>query len=100
MRLWICVATMLLAHVVGAQDGARELRAECEGLIRDAVKRPYGWGWAASGEVEKGKTVVVDVRGSAAAGLLLWRAGEVLKEPKFLEAARQVGRGLAAGQHQ
>jgi hypothetical protein len=102
MRLWICVLVLAAIGCAAAraQDAAKELRAECEGLIGEAVKRPFGWGWAVSGEVEKGKTVVVDVKGSAAAGFLLWRAGEVLREPKFTEAARQVGRGLAAGQHQ
>jgi hypothetical protein len=112
MHRFLALLILLTATVSARADDAPKshryatlLARECDELIASAIKRPYGWGWAEldaptdpkklpAGRVpvslEPGKT--------PAAGLLLLYASELLKEPKYGDAARNVARGVAAAQ--
>lgn len=88
------------------QHFARLLARECDALIDAAIKRPYGWGWGEA-EAEEGAKpparrdrvpVSIGPLTTPAAGLVLLQAGELLHEPKYAEAARKVGNGIAATQ--
>src|SRR3982750_1979630 len=61
-----------------------QLAAECDGLLRAAVKTPYGWGWPAgavatapdptaqpsrAARTRAAKSVTIDTRTTASAGL-------------------------------
>ncbi|MGH7178661.1 MAG: hypothetical protein ACREJC_14890, partial [Tepidisphaeraceae bacterium] len=81
---------------------ARQLSAECDALIELAVRRPYGWGWdelpTYSQKPEAPRAVAMTPLATPGAGLLLLEAGELLDEPRFIEAARQAARGVVASQ--
>jgi hypothetical protein len=82
---------------------ARQLTEECDALIASAVKRPYGWAWAAPGSDGAGapaRKPGVDMRPGAtpAAGAVLLWAGALLEEPAYTEAAVHVARGIVASQ--
>jgi hypothetical protein len=112
----ICWGLFLIAIALGqarADDApakpkryATLLEKECDALIAAAVKRPYGWGWAEVVESpELKKTVAVrnppvslEPGMTPAAGLILYWASDVLNEPKYADAARNVGRGVAAAE--
>lgn len=97
------------AEAQRSPEGAK-LAAECDELIRTAVKRPYGWAWAAEVDapavpgaakpavVNKGVGVSFEPMQTPAAGLMLVLSGELLGEAKYVDAGRQVGRGVVAGQ--
>jgi hypothetical protein len=82
------------------------LARECDELIASAVKRPYGWGWAELDaqpadpkKLPAGRIPVsLEPGATPAAGLLLLYASDLLKEPKYADAARNVARGIAAAQ--
>jgi hypothetical protein len=88
------------------QHFARLLARECDALIDAAIKRPYGWAWGEADAEEGSKPparrdripVSIGPLTSPAAGLVLLHASELLHEPKYAEAARKVGNGLAATQ--
>ena len=100
----VCMAGAALAHSsLAAPQGryARQLADECDALIALAVKRPYGWAWAAptsSGAPERKPPVDMRPPGSPAAGIVLLWAGLLLEEPKYVEAAVHVARGVVASQ--
>jgi hypothetical protein len=80
------------------------LARECDALIASAVKRPYGWAWALTSDQDSKKTprnvaVSLEPAATPAAGLLLLYTGDLLHEPKYTDAARNVARGIAAAQH-
>jgi hypothetical protein len=80
---------------------AQQLAEECDALIATAVKRPYGWGWTAQLNDGAGdRKPQVDMRPGAtpAAGALLLWAGALLEEPRYIEAAVNVARGVVASQ--
>jgi hypothetical protein len=113
-----CVAALSLAIAcLAARAGdaakttrppaAAKLAAGCDDLVRGIVKRPYGWAWPipadVAGERPKGvspKSVPVSLEPgqTPAAGLILLLAGELLGEPSYVDAARNVARGVAAAQ--
>jgi hypothetical protein len=83
------------------------LARECDALINSAVKRPYGWAWGDTDEAEPSKPgaprrngipVSIEPATSPAAGIILLEAAALLGEPKYADAARHVGRGVAATQ--
>lgn len=107
----ILLCVVAIAPARGDEPAAKphrytaQLARECDELIAAAVKRPYGWGWgdAAEGpDPRKGaaRNVPISLEPSTtpAAGLLLLYASELLNEPKYADAARNVGRGVAASQ--
>jgi hypothetical protein len=90
-----------------------QLAAECDGLLRAAVKTPYGWGWPAgavatapdptapparAARARAAKSVTIDTRTTASAGLALHLASKRLGEPKYSAAAAQAARVLSAVQ--
>ena len=80
---------------------AQQLAEECDALIATAVKRPYGWAWTAQLNDGAGdRKPQVDMRPGAtpAAGALLLWAGALLDEPRYIEAAVNVARGVVAAQ--
>jgi hypothetical protein len=84
---------------------AQQLAHECDDLMASAFKRPYGWAWAATTEPTDAKPaqsrnvpVSLQPMETPSAGLVLLYASELLKEPKYAEAALNVGRGVAAAQ--
>src|SRR5688500_12702510 len=77
------------------------LRAECDALLRMAVQKPYGIAWPASDgqdvTIPRGAHLVsLDPLATPSAGLVLLWAGKVLEEERYLTAAQQAGRGIAA----
>lgn len=85
-----------------AAAARRELIADCDALIGAAVKTPYGWGWnndtGRAARAGRGRTVTIDLRLTAAAGVALHVAGARLGEPRFSQAAVQAARAVAAVQ--
>ena len=79
------------------------LRKQCDALVASALKRPYGWGWADASDGDAklaAQKIPVSLEPGAtpAAGLLLLYSSELLQEPAYADAARQVARGVSAGQ--
>lgn len=84
---------------------AQQLAHECDDLIASAIKRPYGWGWAEVAErTDTAKVpprnipVSMQAMETPSAGLVLLYASELLKEPRYFDAALNVGRGVSAAQ--
>jgi hypothetical protein len=112
----LLVALLVLAPVFGRaqapadkpQRYARLLARECDALIDAAIKRPYGWAWSEADPAEHAKPaqrrepipVSIGPSTSPAGGLILLHAAELLHEPRYTDAARNVGLGLAATQQQ
>lgn len=100
----IVVTLMVIACTARGEEGdaSKQLRRECDALIARAVKRPYGWAWAEAVPEAKPKGgaqgVTMRPTGSAAAGLVLYWAGELLDEPRYKEAAYQAARGMVAAE--
>jgi hypothetical protein len=88
------------------QQHARLLARACDELINSAIKRPYGWAWddAQVGDSPKPPVrnnlfpVAIAPGTTPAAGLVLLHAAELLGDPRYATAARNVGRGIAATQ--
>lgn len=100
---------MLLAaatHAAEAGPQARQLARECELLLASAVKRPYGWAWEADAAAAASQParaaprhVIMEPPGTAAAGLILLSAGDLLREPRYRDAAVQAARAISASQN-
>jgi hypothetical protein len=81
------------------------LARECDDLIAAAIKRPYGWGWteldapADPKPLPAGRIAIsLEPANTPSAGLLLLYAADLLHQPRYAEAARNVARGVAASQ--
>jgi hypothetical protein len=82
------------------------LARECDDLIAAAIKRPYGWGWSDTDATEETKkspapgriAVSLEPATTPTAALILLHASELLHQPKYAQAARNVARGVAAAQ--
>src|SRR3954451_19930606 len=81
------------------------LARECDELIAAAIKRPYGWGWteldapADPKQLPAGRIPVsLEPANTPSAGLLLLYAADLLHQPKYTDAARNVARAVAASQ--
>jgi hypothetical protein len=99
-------------------DDRARLAAGCDDLLGSAVKTPYGWGWKSSEVVVRpvdpratpprpaaprrgsatAQAATIDVRSTAAAGLVLHLAGRQLGEARYTHAALQAARAIAAVQ--
>ena len=112
---WLALAAATLATclLVGRADAAlpadgtgtaarERLATECDALMRQATKTPYGWVWRIDepGQRPAGRNRIVtfDVRTTAAAGLALHLAGERLGEERFTSAAALVVKAVVAVQ--
>jgi len=99
---WQAVAVTLLATSLAAgAPFAEQLAAECNSLIDAAVRHPYGWAWPATivpARRDRRSVVSMEPGDTPAAGMVLLWAGELLKEPRFTEAAVQAARGIAVSQ--
>ncbi|HWP40992.1 MAG TPA: hypothetical protein VNL70_08700, partial [Tepidisphaeraceae bacterium] len=107
--LWcclLCAAAWVVGGDLAAAQGryARQLAAECDALLADAVRRPYGWAWDTAALAPAGRaatpprSVSMQPLATPAAGLVLLYAGQLLDEPRYRQAALQAARGLAAAQ--
>jgi hypothetical protein len=81
------------------------LARQCDELIAAAIKRPYGWGWAELDAPADPKqlpggrvAITLEPANTPAAGLLLLYAADLLHQPRYADAARNVARGVAASQ--
>jgi hypothetical protein len=80
-----------------------QLTAESDALLQRVIRRPYGWAWDsnAAGELPNHpspRTISMASAATPAAGLILLWTGEFLNEPRYIDAAREVARGIAACQ--
>ena len=77
---------------------AQELRRECDASLATLIKRPYGSGWPIELQVPDARDPAVSLEPlqTPATALILLHASEVLVEPKYAEAARNVARLVAA----
>jgi hypothetical protein len=96
--------TACAADGTNAEADRRELSRQCDSLVASAAKTAYGWGWTGTGRRARtadgraARGVTIDLRATAAAGLVLHVAGQRLDEPRFTAAAAQAGRAVAAVQ--
>src|SRR3954447_13664681 len=82
----VLAASQALAAPAAPASPRAQLAAECDGLLRAAVKTPYGWGWPAgavattpdptapparAARTRAAKSVTIDTRTTASAGLAL-----------------------------
>jgi hypothetical protein len=94
-------ACALTSFAAGANRFTEQLAAESHALVDAAIRQPYGWGWRESIEPDqrdRRPVISMDPTDTPAAGLMLLWAGELLKEPRFTEAAVSAARGVAASQ--
>jgi hypothetical protein len=86
---------------------ARQLAAECDALMDVAIVRPYGTAWdtsrlnapeAPAAPSRAPRHVTMEPGATPAAGYMLLMASQVLHEPRYLDAAMDVARGIAAAQ--
>ena len=106
-RLPVIALLLLLADTTRADAPktrhAEDLRRECDALVSQLVKRPYGWGWPTDLPVTtdhlpptREPTVSFEPLHTPAAALLLLHGSEILGEPKYADAAKNVARLVAA----
>ena len=104
MLRWSLIVLMLLPITARARTPyADRLAAECDSLLRDAIRRPYGWGWTGDASPEpagKATPRVISMQPlcTPAAGLALLLAGEQLDDATYRVAAEQIARGIAISQ--
>jgi hypothetical protein len=123
--LGVSVAPPICAQqkeTVSAKDLAAQLDDACDGLRLTAIQGPYGWGWAAPSVEERGadaknagKSTMktkrqpaprkrgepapnIDLRTTAAAGLVLHLASRHVSREANAEAAMQAARAIVAVQ--
>lgn len=85
---------------------AQQLASESDALIRDAIRRPYGWAWDAAAAPESAgqaahaapRPVTMETLGSPGAGLVLLWSGRLLNQPRYVHASQEVARAIAASQ--
>jgi hypothetical protein len=91
-----------IANANPAGPYAAQLQRECQELLSQVVKRSYGWGWTEDGPQLRaragGQRITLDPPGTAAAGYLLYWAGDLLDRVDYKEAAYNAARGMAASQ--
>ena len=97
----ICLSVALArAEPVGKYS--RQLADECDALVDSAVKRSYGWAWPGTLDSAAGNPRQVQVSmapgATPAAGLVLLEAADLLKNPRYTEAAVNAARAVAASQ--
>jgi len=103
--MFFCMLCMQFDRAPAAPTGrySAQLALESDALIRVAIRRPYGWAWDrdAAGEPNNHPlphAVSMESLGTPAAGLVLLWTGKLLNEPRYLNAAEEAARGVAAAQ--
>jgi hypothetical protein len=88
---------LLLAPSIATASTASDLTDACNALLASAVSRPYGLGWPgeASEISSRQPKIGLGPGQTPAAALVLFRAGRVLSEPKFTDAAIAAAHGIA-----
>jgi hypothetical protein len=101
--LVLCIAQVAVAQAPVRTPHIRALRRECDALLDQVVKRPYGWGWRtdsasadANSPAAREPVVSLEPLHTPSAALLLLYASDVLEDRRYAEAAQNVGRLLAA----
>ena len=83
-----------------APPHAAQLARECDELMSLAVRRGYGVAWTEDKADPKpkptGQAVTFEPPGTAAAGFVLYWAGDVLENPKYKQTAFDAVRGMLA----
>src|SRR5688572_4260125 len=93
----ISLSLLLVTSGANAAEAKDALRRECDALLAQVIKRPYGWGWSQDLNPSAREPVVsLEPLHTPAAGLMLLHASELLEEPAYAQAAHHVGRLLAA----
>ncbi len=101
------IAMMVLARECAAEPPPKKyatlLAGDLDDLLKLAIVRPYGTAWADTGGDDEGRkksprTINLDPLNSPSAGMVFWYAGELLHQPKYTQAARDVARALIACQ--
>jgi len=85
-----------LGQVAQATEPDPQLIRECDILVEKAIVRSYGIAWA-SGD-DRAPLVSYAPGGTPAAGWVLWEAGRICHNPKYLKAGMDVARGIANSQ--
>ena len=116
MVAWVLLATSPVPARAGDEGDARAaLTLKCDEALRSAVRTPFGWGWTAADaappqvaadEAKKGAArrqkapdPLIDAVPTAAVGVQLLWAGELLSDERYRQAARAAARGRAAIQN-
>lgn len=93
------------ARAAPGSDPRAELRERCDELLRCAVVSGFGWGWIDGFEAAEAanpwaanRHQPIDTRQTAAVGLELLLAGQLLDEPKYTKAAVEAARAVVAVQ--
>src|SRR5258706_12652941 len=96
------VSVLFALPLHAASPAAQQLARECDELIAQAIRRPYGWAFSETEPEAKphggGQLAALEPPGSAGAGFVLYWAGDLLEQPKFKQAAYQVARSVVAAQ--
>lgn len=114
----VAVGLVPPAPAAPGPDHAARLREAADRLVESAVRGRYGWAWrrdeaaapaptapadtapAARGPARRRPPAVeIDLKVTAAAGLVLHLAGELLDEPAYRDAAQEAARTLMTAQH-
>src|SRR4051812_4645766 len=90
------VSTAAQAPAARARPHAEALKQECDALLEQLVKRPYGWGWQEKSVAAREPVVSFEPQNTPAAGLLLLLGADVLEDRRYADAAANVGRLVAA----
>jgi hypothetical protein len=105
----VCIAVAptrgTLAQRTPSHPYSQQLAHDCDALLREAWKRPYGWGWAqtAPSPAPANKpihppTISLQPGDDPTAGVLLLWAAEQLGDAHYQEAAVQAARAVVFAQ--
>lgn len=105
-RRQVALLLMLFPTVLAAAPRgpyATQLARECDALLSDAVRRPYGLGWdSVPLQSSVGRTaprhVMLEPPGTPATALILLWSGQLLNDDRYRQAAVDCARGIAAAQ--
>jgi hypothetical protein len=98
------LSVLTVAHRAECGPYTEQLKRECDDLLQCAIRRPYGWAWDSAVGPQDARTMhkprQVSYRGvdTPSAGLLLLHAGLLLEQRGYVDAAREVARGICASQ--
>jgi hypothetical protein len=115
---WAIVAACAAPAPAGDEEVRAALTLRCGEALRSAVRTPSGWGWTVADaeaapeygdEGKEGRKAaprrqrapdpLIDAVPTAAVGVQLLWAGELLNDDRYRQAAREAARGLAAIQN-
>ena len=104
--LLVCLFAPGFALAETREAAASDLAADCDALLRHAIRGSFGWGWGApeadqqpqANVSREARTIPIDATESAVLGTELFWAGKKLGRPEYIQAAFEVGRGVASVQ--